>query len=374
MKAEKAMQKICKFEFLGSLDAIPQRAKIAIYGAGGRGHKILECVNKYRNDIEVICFIDDSILSSPTGYSVLTYEVARLRFKWDLILVASIHVRSILEKLSLNEMAIVLTNSDSDGISKSDKINFIDNIFYYKKYKSNLNFLANGESRRTYSQLYRKRMDRDNYLDLIFISKLFKAEQYLDYIQRDKIKIAFDAGVHDGYSSLQFIKSFSNLQMIFGFDIFDFSLKSGNYSKELMQSGKFQLIIRALQKQDNENLLALFNEKNPSASKLASKFHEGAHIVKSITIDKFCEVHGVKFDFIKFDIEGAELDALEGAMKSLKEFRPQIAISIYHTKSDFIQIPYYLMKNLSNYSFYLSHYSLEIYETVLYAIPNEISR
>ena len=72
------------------------------------------------------------------------------------------------------------------------------------------------------------------------------------------------------------------------------------------------------------------------------------------------------------DIEGAELPALKGGLEIIKRHRPQLAISIYHSSEDFINIPLYLSENLENYTFKIGHYSPLIYETVFYAIPNEL--
>ncbi len=37
-----------------------------------------------------------------------------------------------------------------------------------------------------------------------------------------------------------------------------------------------------------------------------------------------------KLDFIKMDIEGAEIEAIKGSIKTLKKFRPNLAIASYH--------------------------------------------
>ena len=94
--------------------------------------------------------------------------------------------------------------------------------------------------------------------------------------------------------------------------------------------------------------------------------------INATTMDKFCCNNNIMPDFIKMDIEGAEMPALEGGMKTIQECRPQLAISIYHSNEDFINIPLYLNKNLKNYHFKLVHYSPWRSETVLYAIPQEI--
>lgn len=74
-------------------------------------------------------------------------------------------------------------------------------------------------------------------------------------------------------------------------------------------------------------------------------------------------------DYIKMDIEGAELNALKGGMEIIKRDRPILAISIYHSLEDFYEIPNYLMENLENYNYYVRHHSMIFSETVLYAIP-----
>ncbi len=53
--------------------------------------------------------------------------------------------------------------------------------------------------------------------------------------------------------------------------------------------------------------------------------------IPMFTIDEFCNQHSVqKLDFIKADVEGAEIDLLCGAVKTIRQFKPAIAIAVYH--------------------------------------------
>lgn len=57
--------------------------------------------------------------------------------------------------------------------------------------------------------------------------------------------------------------------------------------------------------------------------------------VDTITIDEFVKREKIaRVDFIKADIEGAERNMLKGAEKTIKEFKPQIAICTYHLEDD----------------------------------------
>lgn len=54
---------------------------------------------------------------------------------------------------------------------------------------------------------------------------------------------------------------------------------------------------------------------------------------------------GVKrVDFIKIDAEGAELDILKGAERTLRTGKPFLAIATYHTPSETEEVAKYLHK------------------------------
>jgi len=75
-----------------------------------------------------------------------------------------------------------------------------------------------------------------------------------------------------------------------------------------------------------------------------------------------------RVDFIKMDIEGAELEALKGGVETLQKYRPKLAISLYHKLNDFFEIINFLSENCPFYRFYINHYTIHTEETVLYAI------
>jgi hypothetical protein len=75
-------------------------------------------------------------------------------------------------------------------------------------------------------------------------------------------------------------------------------------------------------------------------------------------------------DFIKMDIEGAELPALKGAVETIKKFKPQLAIAIYHNMEDFTAIPKWIKGLGLGYQLYLGHYTIHGEETVIFAKPS----
>lgn len=80
--------------------------------------------------------------------------------------------------------------------------------------------------------------------------------------------------------------------------------------------------------------------------------------------------------FIKMDIEGSELPSLKSAEKVISANFPRLAICIYHSDADMLEIPEYIMEKYPSYSLYVRQYAAGLHEseTVLYAIPKQIQR
>lgn len=76
--------------------------------------------------------------------------------------------------------------------------------------------------------------------------------------------------------------------------------------------------------------------------------------------------------FIKMDIEGAELMALEGARGLITRHQPALAICVYHRPSDLWTIPQKVFSMYDRYSVYLRHYTESIYETVMFFVPERM--
>lgn len=74
---------------------------------------------------------------------------------------------------------------------------------------------------------------------------------------------------------------------------------------------------------------------------------------------------------IKMDVEGAELESLKGARRTIQRDRPKLAICIYHKPEDLTEIPLYLKELVPEYKFYVRLHATNGNEFVLYAIPPE---
>ncbi len=93
---------------------------------------------------------------------------------------------------------------------------------------------------------------------------------------------------------------------------------------------------------------------------------ENIQYAKAVTIDE--TVNG-PVTFIKMDIEGAELNALQGSEKKMKAYHPKLAICLYHRLQDFWAIPAYVKSIVPEYKIYIRHHQNDLGGTVMYSVP-----
>ncbi len=79
-------------------------------------------------------------------------------------------------------------------------------------------------------------------------------------------------------------------------------------------------------------------------------------------------LHGFAPDFIKMDIEGAEYEALLGARETIRKYRPQLAVCLYHRPGHLWQIPLLIRQWALGYKFFLRMHCYSSFDLVMYAV------
>jgi FkbM family methyltransferase len=199
---------------------------------------------------------------------------------------------------------------------------------------------------------------------------------YFDYINFEHVKIIVEGGMFDGFNTYQFLPIIEGWGKIYSFEpnvevlleTLSNDVRKGRYLRTLTNHPNVEIIDQALW--SKEEVLQFGGTGAADTHQLMAS---GGQEVQAISIDGFVQQHQLeRLDLIKLDIEGAEPACLEGAQESLKKFRPQLALSIYHTKEQFLDIPLSLMTKVDDYAFFIGHYcTVPRYDTVLYAIPRE---
>ena len=171
-----------------------------------------------------------------------------------------------------------------------------------------------------------------------------------------------DAGAYDGVTSLECANwCKGKLKKIYAFEP-----DHNNYlqcNKVLNQSG-YDYELYECATWDDETTLHFWSLENEG---YASAVHEKGKIsIKADSIDH--KLAGRKATYIKYDVEGSEMKALKGSIKTIQKYRPKLAISIYHKPEDIMEIPVFLEELGLDYHYYLRQYQVRMEETILYAI------
>lgn len=106
---------------------------------------------------------------------------------------------------------------------------------------------------------------------------------------------------------------------------------------------------------------------NAGSGEGASISETGTSHIAVAALDDVLAGHTV--DFIKLDVEGAELQALQGARKLIQRSRPVLALSLYHLPQDLWQLPLALADLCQDYRLHVRQHYYNSFDSVLYAVP-----
>jgi FkbM family methyltransferase len=342
---------------------IPSSEKIYLYGAGEGGKRSKEAIELHRKDCFVVGFIDDAkvglfeqkpifalddlpqdalVLVSSAYWHFISEKLARTTLSWQVLSTSLFY-----DYLLFNADDLQRRNSDFDAVKA---------------------ILASEDDVELYSCVVESR-SRDNAifaLTDIYNTRFAASTEYLDFINKDAIRATVEGGVLDGKNSLDFINAFGDDSVVYGFE----PLWGKGGHRAILSEGDNFIVERKALWHKKENLFFASNATSTESSKISD--NSVGELVEAVSIDEYVLDNKIeKVDFIKLDVEGAEINVLQGASDTIVRDRPQMAISIYHSKDDLTTIPIYLASICKDYIFKLGHYSKTYWDTVLYAIPRE---
>jgi FkbM family methyltransferase len=172
-----------------------------------------------------------------------------------------------------------------------------------------------------------------------------------------------DCGAYDGDTIKDFInKTNETFSTIHAFepDPSNFNKLSG-----FVSSYSFKEKITLYQKAVGARFESLkFSTTGTASSNISSN---GQVEVESVPLDSvLMRYHPT---FVKMDIEGAEIDALMGAKKTIQKSIPLLAVCVYHRQNHLWTIPLLIKSFSKQYRFFLKAHREDGWDVVCYAIP-----
>lgn len=202
---------------------------------------------------------------------------------------------------------------------------------------------------------------KNSYLLDIIETFILEGYNYKNEICVKQGQYVFDCGAYTGNTGLYFARLAGNDGHIYSFEAMPQTFRILENNVKNSRHENISIHNFAL----NDKTCSLYFDSQMSPG---SRIQKDGIEVNGISIDDFVERNMIeRLDFIKMDIEGAELSALLGARRTCERFRPDLAICVYHKPMDLIAIPQILLKINPCYRFYLKQNSCGFSETVLFA-------
>lgn len=345
-----------------------EKRKIYIYGCEELGRIVWHALANHNIEFEAFCV--DSIFYGNGGF-IEGKAIENVE-------------RVIQESNQDNRSVLVIAFRDCDGkkLEKfSEKVEIInEDVFcfhtvdgkrdvwskaFFEKHKSELSetydSLEDEKSRECMlSFLYQKMTGSFKYLQDVYEQNQYYDGEIVDF---KMIGSYVDCGAYDGDSFLAFARNYKkNAGKEYEGKAYLLEPDEENYQKMVDNCKDYSNCSFCKVGAWNEKKTLVFSSGTGTSSGVVET---GDSTIEADTIDNLT---GKKADFIKMDIEGAELEALQGAKDTICNCHPVLAICVYHKSDDLWVIPQYIKSIDSTYRFYLRAYSRYSQELVLYAV------
>jgi len=188
-------------------------------------------------------------------------------------------------------------------------------------------------------------------------------------VEVEKGDIVIDAGACWGDTALYFAYKAGDSGKVYSFEFIPDNIRLFNINKALNPHlmNQIELVEHPISNKADVNIY--FKDNGPGSRIEFQPFTDQTGFTTTTTIDSFVKENNIsKVDFIKMDIEGAELGALEGALETIKKHKPKLAIAIYHSMNDFVNIPNWILDLDLGYEIFIDHFTIHSEETICFAI------
>ena len=320
---------------------------ILIYGMGNGADKIISVFEKYQIEYKDVFASDGFVRGhSYRGKTVLSYSQARDKYPegFDIVVSFGSKLPDVIEKIYSLESSHNVYSPDVEVCGNElfceDFFDLHENELYLARES-----LADDISKEVFDNIIRYKLTgRLKYLK----STAFEEKECDNLLSLKKFTSYLDLGAYNGDTVKKYLDICPNLKKIYAFepDKRNFR-KLSEYCKQINDCEIIPLNFAAY---SSDTTLVFSASGNRNSTAIAN----GSFEHKSIEVPaKAPDSITSAIDFIKYDVEGLEYQAILGSKRLIEESRPELLVSMYHKSEDMYKLPL-LLKDLNpSYSLYL---------------------
>ncbi len=317
---------------------------IVLYGMGNGADKILKKLYSLGVGIDGVFASDDFVRNhSFKGFKVMTYSEAKEKFGSMVVLLCfgtqRFEVMELIKKIS-REQELYAPDVPVLG-------NEIFDMSYYNKNVEKIskvyNMLEDNQSRYVFNNVIKFKLS--GIIDYLLNCQTQVSEAYTNILKLSANEIYMDLGAYKGDTIQEFLQYVNSYKYIYAVepDIKNF--------KKLMSN---------VDKLNNCECLNIGVSDVEKMCKFDMKSGRNTMISNEGTLTQINSIDGIlkgnPVTYIKMDIEGQELNAIEGAKNTILKYKPKMLISCYHRTEDIYQLPMKVFSIRSDYKIYMRHY------------------
>jgi FkbM family methyltransferase len=236
----------------------------------------------------------------------------------------------------------------------------------YQEILSAYSSLQDEESKNTFAAVVNYKLS-GKLSDLLSVYAT-KDELYSLINSRKNIQSYVDGGAYNGDTLKEALYYFPDLKEATLIEPDKRSFKKLSAFADSVFEKKLNLYNAALWSSEGSAAFISSGNRNSSINSTASYENKTTEIEKA-TVDKL--VKGTQ-DFIKYDVEGAELEALLGSDLTIKKDKPVLLVSAYHRSRDVFSLVNYLRESYPFYKIYMRRLRcVPAWELDIIAIPDK---
>ena len=207
--------------------------------------------------------------------------------------------------------------------------------------------LADDESRRIFENTLAYKLTGD--ISYLFMAESDKDEVYRSLLHADEIRTYADLGAYNGDTVRELMTYAPDLSEVVAFEPDRRSFRKLSEFCDTLTHPAVEKINAAAW---SERATLTFGDEGNRNSGL---FAKGKSVeVAAISLDEV--MGGRAVDYVKYDVEGCEREALIGSTKTIRSCKPRLLVSAYHRSEDVFALPLQIAAMRPDYKIYLRRY------------------
>lgn len=335
---------------------------VVMYGMGNGADKILSVCEKY--GIEICDFFaSDGFVRGHSfhGKTVLSYSEIKEKYKDFIVLVSfATALPDVLER--------IYSIADEVELYVPDVPVFGETLFTRKFVEKNAEkirrcaeLFADEESVRVYESVINAKLTGK--ISHLRASETTKEAVYREILHPQNYRTYADLGAYNGDTVRELLEFAPDLELAVALEpdgrnfrkLSDYAQNERRLTLELHNIGAWS----------HADTLFFDGSGNRNAN-----ISSAGKKTKDVRVDALDNIlQGRSVDYIKYDVEGSERQALEGSKETISRHSPDLLVSMYHRSEDIFELPLILHELNPSYRLYLRRFSyLPAWDLNLYAI------